>query len=370
MSVFNNHILIVGVLCVVTFANISDRYCFGETETTSMPEPTNPKQIKIILDVWPKQILNGDCYYVTFAVENKSDRPIIVSPHDLFETFSYDGSQIPYVKNKISGIPMARFTGNGSHGSLDFPETRWINIENVTIEPKTSLIVFAERFIALINHGHMKRLEKSINDPFLVEIVNFSEEHKACVQSPPPSFQISERAETESKLIYDFLHCNMDVLGWPMVKTKSGYYSLFVFFTVQRFGPLQHTRNRDLPTLSAWREFEAKLSPGTLRDEIRLGRIQVQYLDGDKEAALNELRDWFAVMEPIQSMTLAASLCLPEGVNSENESRIMFYGVMNQPEDEALECRKHFMAMRREIDKIVAQYNTLPKRKLRETLAY
>ena len=356
-------------VCVIVMILISN---VGATESQdNMDERiVDSNQMLIHIDVWPKEILEGDCYYVTFAVENKSDHPVIVSPHDLFETFSYDGSQIPYIKNRIPGTPMARFTGNSDYGSFAFTEARRVHLNDVAIKPKMTQTIFAERFIALINYGHMKRLEKSINDPFLVEIVNFSEEYKTCVQSPPPSFQISERAEAESKLIYDFLHCNMDVFGWPSVRTQCGNFSLFLFFTPTKFGALQHTRNRELPTLSAWREFEAKLSLGTLRDEIRLGRIQVQYLDGDKEAALNELREWFAVMEPIQSMTLAASLCLPEGVNSENESRLMFYGVMNQPEDEALECRKHYMAMRREIDKIASPYNTLPRRKLRETPAY
>jgi len=143
------------------------------------------------------------------------------------------------------------------------------------------------------------------------------------------------------------------------------------FFPVKELDIRQHD---SLPDISAWKAFEEKLSPGTFRDEIRLGRIQVQYLDGQEEEALDELREWFAKMEPIQSTVLAASLCLPEGLEkvSEKDMKFMFIIELVASADKETymearrEAHKHYMAMRRAFDKVVRPYNTLPKRKLRE----
>ena len=371
MSIFQIHVQTTTIMCVATFTFLSAGFCFGETGNTLTPENVNPEQIKIILDVWPKEILAGDCYYVTYFVQNQTNQPLNISPHDLFKSylFSMDGGFHITKIHDIPGFPTTTFGGHSEiMGAFSSETVRNIELGNCTIPPHEKRVIHVDRYIAQVTEKYLAE-RKNHNTAHEIKITAIGDKYKNCVENIFLGIHVQFREPEEKQLVEKLLayHTNRG----DKVKTTSGTYNNNFFFMAKRIPAAATNTNENLPNLSAWREFEEKLSPGTLRDEIRLGRIQVQYLDGEKEAALNELRDWFAEMEPIQSMTLAAGLCLPEGVDPEDESQsLMFYGVMNQPEEEALECHKHYMAMRREIDKIVSPYNTLPRRKLRDTNAY
>ncbi|MBQ2791339.1 MAG: hypothetical protein IJE97_17010, partial [Thermoguttaceae bacterium] len=51
------------------------------------------------------------------------------------------------------------------------------------------------------------------------------------------------------------------------------------------------------PTVDGWRRLEAEFAPSTLRDEIALTRLQLEYYDAPEgaasDAALKRLVDWF-----------------------------------------------------------------------------
>jgi hypothetical protein len=266
------------------------------------------------------------------------------------------------------------FMGGGTWGEY-FYVRKIIEPGIVTVPPGKTCIVFTDIFKTTTNTSYGK---VSV-EPIEFRIDNFAEKFIPCVQKPWPTLHVNVRpTQEERKLIDPFLQGMGGQFHVPKrgrVETTSG------IFTMQQFLPpldliwIHHDRN--LPNLFAWRTFEAKLSPGTFRDMIRLGRIQVQYLDGHEETALDELRGWFAKMEPIQSTVLAASFCLPEGleVESENDRRFMFISTWftftaDGQEIIQLEAyqksHRYYMAMRRAIDEVVRPYNTLPKRKLRE----
>jgi len=61
-------------------------------------------------------------------------------------------------------------------------------------------------------------------------------------------------------------------------------------------------------TWQGWKELEENLTPSTMRDEIRLTRILIQYCDAEDDAVLKELKDWFSNMNEIQRMAMAKSL--------------------------------------------------------------
>jgi len=61
-------------------------------------------------------------------------------------------------------------------------------------------------------------------------------------------------------------------------------------------------------TWQGWQELEECLTPSTMRDEIRLSRILIQYCDTKDEAILKELKDWFNGMNEVQRMVMAKSL--------------------------------------------------------------
>jgi len=61
-------------------------------------------------------------------------------------------------------------------------------------------------------------------------------------------------------------------------------------------------------TWQGWQELEESLTPSTMRDEIRLTRIMIQYCDIKDEAVLKELKEWFDGMNEVQRMVMAKSL--------------------------------------------------------------
>ena len=354
-------------------------------ETSSSINDARPDQMKIIVDVWPKEFQEYDCYYVVFSVENLSTEPIMVYPHDWFDSFYYDASESPRIKHRIPGIPYTRFSpGSGVGGGHKMLlRGNRVAFGNVVVLPSEIRTVVSDRYIAEPGDTTSQKLREQKSIIYPVTISNLDEKYLPCFQQPFPEFKVTLRSDEERLLLSNFLHRNNDTIGWPVVTTQKGTFSLFNFFTAMQFGIASHVRARELPTLAAWQEFEEKLSPGTFRDEIRLGCLQVQWLDGQEETALDELREWFAEMHPIQSMTLAASLCLPEGQEEEwekepiSDAGFVYMPTYFVPKEEVeahreasrkawVESQQHYRAMRRAFDEVVRPYNTLPKRKLRE----
>lgn len=58
-------------------------------------------------------------------------------------------------------------------------------------------------------------------------------------------------------------------------------------------------------TWQGWKELEESLTPSTMRDEIRLTRISVQYCDTNDKQVLDELKEWFTKMSEVQRTVMA-----------------------------------------------------------------
>ncbi len=69
--------------------------------------------------------------------------------------------------------------------------------------------------------------------------------------------------------------------------------------------------------VEGWRNLEAAFAPSTLRDEITLTRLQLEYYDADEgeasDAALKTLVDWLSQRPEPQRLVLAGSLCSKRG---------------------------------------------------------
>ena len=61
-------------------------------------------------------------------------------------------------------------------------------------------------------------------------------------------------------------------------------------------------------TWQGWKGLEESLSPSTMRDEIRLTRIIIQYCDTQDEKVLTELKEWFADMNELQRWSMIYSI--------------------------------------------------------------
>ena len=61
-------------------------------------------------------------------------------------------------------------------------------------------------------------------------------------------------------------------------------------------------------TWEGWKELEELLEPSTMRDEIRLTRMMIQYCDTEDPAVLDELTEWFSGMNEIQRAVMAENV--------------------------------------------------------------
>ena len=61
-------------------------------------------------------------------------------------------------------------------------------------------------------------------------------------------------------------------------------------------------------TWQGWKELEERITPSTMRDEIRLTRILFQYCETEDKEVLNELKEWFAGMNEVQRTCMAKSI--------------------------------------------------------------
>jgi len=91
-------------------------------------------------------------------------------------------------------------------------------------------------------------------------------------------------------------------------------------------------------TWQGWKELEESLTPSTMRDEIRLTRILIQYCDTEDDTVLKELKEWFADMNETQQTVMAKLL-----------------------RDRAFDSRgTKFLTQFREIYKTIRQYDVVP----------
>jgi len=68
----------------------------------------------------------------------------------------------------------------------------------------------------------------------------------------------------------------------------------------------RHPSEPNVP--ETWQELEDSLTPSTMRDEIRLTRILIQYCDTGDEDVLKELKEWFDSMNEVQRTCMAKSV--------------------------------------------------------------
>lgn len=61
-------------------------------------------------------------------------------------------------------------------------------------------------------------------------------------------------------------------------------------------------------TWQGWKELEESLTPSTMRDEIRMTRIVIQYCDTEDSKVLDELTEWLQNMNEIQRVVMVQNV--------------------------------------------------------------
>ena len=98
---------------------------------------------------------------------------------------------------------------------------------------------------------------------------------------------------------------------------KLGFFKRYDPWLFVRVGNRKPSDPNNPTTLDGWRKLEAEFAPSTLRDEITLTRLQLEYYDADKgeasDAALKTLIDWLSQRPEPQRVVLSQSLLSKRG---------------------------------------------------------
>lgn len=86
-------------------------------------------------------------------------------------------------------------------------------------------------------------------------------------------------------------------------------------------------------TLKGWRELENQLSPSTMRDEVRLTRLQLEYYSASsqkkREEAKKELVDWLRSLPQAQRTSMVSSLKSKEFLFRNTKLKKEYFELMN-----------------------------------------
>ncbi|MDD3470212.1 MAG: hypothetical protein PHE53_09585 [Thermoguttaceae bacterium] len=90
-------------------------------------------------------------------------------------------------------------------------------------------------------------------------------------------------------------------------------------------------------TWQGWKELEESLTPSTMRDEIRMTRIVIQYCDTEDSKVLDELTEWLQNMNAIQRVVMVQNVMNLQGKLSQD-------GEIRKPLNKLIETVQPFAA--------------------------
>jgi len=328
--------LLLLLLIVMTSPSSSGR---ESQECPGFPWP------EFVLECYPETVMPGDTFYATLVAKNPFDETIFVS-----EIFNPGDMQICLKDSENNTCPLF------SVGKL-FPPPRYPTarvsvhapITFAEIQPMNSHIIYTWA-VSVPPLEDMKEpfWEKLFNHPedgdgkvaFCMNFTAYSDrshygddDRKMIQLTLETPIVVKQRHEKETALIQkwnetlaDFLEseefretgiigAKSDMPKNTVVKNEK--FSHWHFFRTCNFCP----NTSDIPeTWQGWKELEDSLTPSTMRDEIRLARILIQYCDTENEAVLKELKEWFDDMNEIQRAVVIASFLrhLPGGCFNES----------------------------------------------------
>ena len=254
--------------------------------------------VEISYTIWPEEIQFGDPVFLSLYVKNLSDGTISFSISDSFVRGLFvERGQMSCV---IIGSDNSRwhpvFTRQGARIFITAIPNRPLPIINIPPNEKVRVDVdhfstcnFVEMF-----SNRMPWAPGSVE----IYIPNFRPDLRMSVNPKKPTLSIVPRKCDEER--YFIGSCWKQ--GWGHMfqsfETSAGRLMLrevFMLGDMAGFPVGADIRN--------WQNLKAReqsFSEGTYRDELRLGRIILQYVDTNDSAVLEELYDWFSELPEVQ----------------------------------------------------------------------
>ncbi len=292
---------------------------------------------------------------------NYIDGPIRFTPFRVFPETLYFGDQVYIVnigKNTFStGIffepvdprnpdtaPFAKFELFRGNEKWDIALERSYSFfrshagyADITIGPKQEYVQFADQFcLPPLEDIHDPFWQNAMKDappdgvPFVIRMTSgiengvFRSQIVKIVHRPAKEIKLIEKWYKDTPT--DFFP-KLHKYRMPIEDAYGDVYALLKLPNAEEYQEI-HTHN--LPPMSSryfttlgnrypgppnapetwqgWKELEESLTPSTMRDEIRLTRILIQYCDTEDDAVLSELKEWFSDMNEIQRTVMAKSL--------------------------------------------------------------
>jgi len=299
----------------------------GEAVTTVFPEQdTYPTKFSI--EIFPIEIYLGDAIYLVIDHENISQEVVNVFDHQqCFAMYEYYPKKFTLSSNIIREeyywIPEHPSSVLGSRhlpernlqpgekysyqkNYLEFPPLEdwndpfWKELcEKMPPEGITCKLH--------IKHGY--------NDPYLHLIRPQMEVEQDILIKPRPKNETAllekwykntpkklfPKADQFNRKVPNFEDYDLRSSGRSDIKIGGNRYDPWMFI---RLGNRKPSDPNNPTTLAGWRELEASLTPSTMRDEVRLTRLQLEYYSAKpgeaSENAKKELLEWLQSLPEVQ----------------------------------------------------------------------
>jgi len=291
-------------------------------ESPSFPQP------EFTMKCYPEIVMPGDMLYVIIVAKNPFAESIFISEVYSYSNIRYyledSGNQQPLRSDKDLLSPTRKTVD--ALLPLNFVEIKpgdshIYHIQGINVTPLADLRQpFWRQHLMNLACGD----EKFLIHCTLECRVTKSEKVTASEAVPFPfeiPIVIKMRPEKEMALIRKWSE-TLTAFLWSKEFQKYGVYGhprdmpknivikdeKFSHWYFVRFGNLYPDNSSVPETWQGWKELEESLTPSTMRDEIRLTRILIQYCDTKDNAVLKELKDWFDGMNEVQRTVMARSV--------------------------------------------------------------
>lgn len=298
----------------------------GDTFTFEVLDPEMDLQIHTSLEGFPKEIHYGDPLYLVFYDENSSNETVnhttvrpyalngSISSQSISETYSWT-SEYPSIVQREVVLPNKLLLPGENYLSckhyFEFPpledwyEPFWKELrEKMVSEGIVCQLQLEYRQDPLGSSG--ESYMKSVTYDILIkprpanEIALLEKWYK---NTPGKMFP---KVDGDRKVPH-----NMDLKSSGQSDINIGWksYDLWLFI---RIGNCKPSAPNNPATLEGWRELEASLIPSTMRDEVRLTRLQLEYYSAKKgeasDNAKKELVEWLKSLPEVQRTVITTFL--------------------------------------------------------------
>jgi len=298
---------------------------------------------------YPEVVMPGESLYILVEVENPYDKPIYIDdiyrPNDgdikiriqdskkesqplLFEVFVYRLANYPlYLAEVNPGETRVIGALSINIPSLeDLHEPFWENhLKGISSEGKDFLLQvsvisrpWASNFKLLKDNEFVDFLTQKTNAEHLLHGLEITLGQRILMKSRPvrEMAMIERWYDNTPKEFFPEPIGGVTSLGnnpqlssnvfWSkVIRVQNENYSQWLF--VRRGN--RYPGDPNAPTTwQGWKELEESITPSTMRDEIRLTRMVIQFCDTRDAKVLDELKNWFDGMNEVQRTVMAKSI--------------------------------------------------------------